>query len=124
MERSRHSRIRAVCVRCSQVGAGVALVLVRARSRLAEIGGTCVLPRFSALIRGIAISSVTWLLDGTRIRGRTVHRGTEYAAPIILSPGSHRLIVKVKFKTSTNSPAWIFKRTVADCLTSLPKFTG
>ena len=98
--------------------------LVRARARLAGIGGTCVPPRFTARIRGSAISSVTWLLDGKRIRGRTVHRGTEYAAAIILSPGSHRLTVKVKFKTSTHSPARIFKRTVAECPPSLPKFTG
>jgi hypothetical protein len=96
----------------------------RARARLTGVGKACVRARFTARVTGSAIASVRWLLDGRPISGRAVRKGTLYVAAITLTHGSHRLTVKVTFKTFTRASVKIFKRRVAECTTSLRKFTG
>ena len=66
-------------------------------------------------VTGDAISSVTWSLDGRKIKGSALRPGTEYTASIRISPGRHKIKVKVKFKASSDTQARTFHRSVVGC---------
>ena len=56
------------------------------------------------------------LVAGQRtIKGHSVHRGTQYVASIRLTPGRHKLTVKVKFTASSQTHALRFRRNVRGC---------
>jgi hypothetical protein len=84
----------------------------------------CVAGWLMARVTGKAISGIRWSLDGKRIEGRTVRRGRRYSAMITLTPGPHRLAVKVKFNVSTYTPTRTFHRTLLGCRAAPPRFTG
>jgi hypothetical protein len=87
---------------------------MRASAKLIRVPRVCV-RAFSPEVKGKGIASVKWSLDGNRIIGRVVRRGTRYAATISLRPGSHRLLVRVSFKARSHTPARMFRRTVTGC---------
>lgn len=84
----------------------------------------CVRAPFTAHVSGIAISTVTWSLDGKRIKGKTVRPGARYIATIAPRAGAHHLAIHVTFVASAQSPAHTFHRTVSGCATPTPQFTG
>jgi hypothetical protein len=95
-----------------------------AAATLSGIPVACILAPFTARVQGSRISTVTWLLDGTRITGQTIKHGVRYAASIRVAPGSHHLTVLVKFKASSHTPARTFHRRVSACPPAVPRFTG
>ena len=84
-------------------------------AKLTGIPTACVRAAFTAHINGVGIASVSWSADGKRIRGRTVHRGTAYAASVALTPGRHRLTAKVTFVASSHITPRTFTKTVNGC---------
>jgi len=86
-----------------------------ANAKLTGIPAACTSAGFTVRVTGAGISSVTWSLDSKTIKGRSVHRGTQYAASIRLSPGRHKLTVKVKFTASSQTHALTFRREVLGC---------
>jgi hypothetical protein len=96
------------------------------RAVLTGVPAACVQTSFTVRVTGTHISSVNWLLDGSRVRGRREHRGTRYAASIQLSAESqrHRLTVKVRFTARSHTTPHTFHRNVLSCRTGEPEFTG
>jgi hypothetical protein len=82
---------------------------------LARIRARCVRAPFRARVAGHEIASVNWYMDGRRLRGHTVHRGTRYAALIRIAPGKHHLKVVVKFDVLSGHPAETLRRKVSGC---------
>ena len=95
-----------------------------ASAKLTGIPAACVLAPFVARVTGSEISTVTWYLDGERVSGRALRRGTRYAASISAPPGKHELTVRVKFNASSNARARTLRRAVSGCPRVEPKFTG
>ena len=95
-----------------------------ASARLAGIPAACVLAPLVVRVRGTGIASVSWSLDGKPIRGRAVHPGTWYAASVSLTPGLHRLIVRVTFVQRSHHRARVFHRSVSGCPSAPPRVTG
>jgi hypothetical protein len=86
-----------------------------ARAKLTGIPAACVRAPFSAQVTGVGIASVSWWVDGRRIRGRTVHRETRYAASVSPTPGRHRLSARVTFLPSSHAPPRTFRKTINGC---------
>jgi hypothetical protein len=101
-------------VNCMAVGS-VAEQSAPATAKLSGIPVGCASGRFTVHLNGIGISSVAWSLDSQRLKGHTVVRGTRYVASIRLSPGRHRLRVKVRFEPSAQTRALTFRRTLLGC---------
>ncbi len=93
-------------------------------ARLRGVPVACVLNSFSAAVSGKRIARVRFLLDGKKVASKTAHRGTRYTAMVPLTPGTHRLTVKVSFTASSHTRARTFRVTVAGCKAPVPKFTG
>jgi PKD domain len=93
-------------------------------ARLTGIPASCTLSAFRVQVKGKLISSAAFSLGGRHLKSRTVHRGKQYAATLSLSPGTHRLTVKVKFRKSSHTAPRTFHRTVSGCKAPPPKFTG
>jgi hypothetical protein len=106
------------------IGESHAAHTTHATARLTGVPKACVSMPFTAHLKGTAIASVSWSLDGNRVSGKTVHRGKQYSARISVSPGGHHLTVKAKFRKSTHARAKTFHRTVTGCPAVAPKFTG
>jgi hypothetical protein len=94
----------------------VAVQSVPASAKLSGIPVRCASGPFTLHLTGAGISSVAWSLDGKRIPGRIVDSGRRYFASVRLSPGRHRLDVKVKFDPSSQAHALAFHRTARGCL--------
>jgi hypothetical protein len=88
------------------------------------IPAACVRGAFTARVTGKRISKVAFLLDGTQIASKTVHKGSNYSARVALSAGRHHLTVKVTFVKSASTKARTFRRTVSGCAVVVPVFTG
>jgi hypothetical protein len=86
-----------------------------ATAKLSRVPVPCASARFTMHVTGTGISSVAWSLDSKRIRGRSIDRGTRYVASVRVSPGRHKLIVKVKFTASSQTHAHTFRRNVLGC---------
>jgi hypothetical protein len=86
-----------------------------ANAKLTGIPSACTGARFTISVTGAGISSVTWSLDSKTIKGRSVHRGTQYVASIRLSPGRHRLTVTVRFTAYSQTHALTFRRELLGC---------
>jgi hypothetical protein len=95
-----------------------------ARAKLSGVPAACTLRAFTVTLSGAQISTVTFLLDGTRVSARTVHRGARYTGLIALRPGSHRLTAKVTFRRSSHARPRTLQRSVSGCPVIAPKFTG
>ena len=86
-----------------------------ARAKLTGIPAACVRAAFTARITGVGIASVRWWVDGRRISGRTVHRGTRYAASVLVRPGRHGLTARVTFVRSSHAAPRTFRKTINGC---------
>ena len=86
-----------------------------ASAKLSGITSACTSARFTLRVTGAGISSVAWSLDSKTIRGHSVHPGMRYVASIRLSPGRHKLAVKVKFTASSQTHALTFRRELRGC---------
>ena len=93
-----------------------------ARAELAATPTACARISFTAQLRGADIASVRWSLDGKQIGARTVRRGQRYSAAVDVSPGRHRLAVRVRFASASHAPARVFYRTILGCPS--PEVTG
>jgi hypothetical protein len=104
---------------CTAVGNSVNGVVAAqsapASATLTGMPAACASARFTIRVIGNAISSVAWSLDGRKITGRTRHRGIRYDASITLSPGRHKLEVRVDFVASSHTSPRAFRRTVLGC---------
>ena len=105
---------------CTAVGSwrargGVAEQSALATAQLTGVPVRCASAPFMITVTGDAISSVTWSLDGRKIKGSALRPGTEYTASIRISPGRHKIKVKVKFKASSDTQARTFHRSVVGC---------
>jgi hypothetical protein len=104
---------------CTAVGSDLGGALVEqsapASARLTGTPARCASDRFTLHLRGIEISSVVWSLDGKRVSGHRVDRGTLYVVSFRLSPGRHKLNVKVTFEPSSETHAATVRRTVVGC---------
>ena len=98
--------------------------VVHGSARVTGTPSACVLNAFTMQVKGKQISSVAWSLDGRRIGGKTVHRGKQYSARISVSPGTHRVTVKISFRKSSHTRARTAHKTVSGCPIVAPKFTG
>jgi hypothetical protein len=96
-------------------GSDVAEQSAPASARLSGIPVPCASARFTLHMTGIGISSVAWSLDGARLRGHTVDRATRYVASVRLSPGRHKLTVRVTFTASSQAHARTLRRSVLGC---------
>jgi hypothetical protein len=90
---------------------------VPASAKLTGAPAGCGSGRFTVRVIGLGISSVTWTLNSRRIKGRIVARGKRYAARIRLSPGRHKLTVKVRFAEAGDAQARTFRRVLHRCRT-------
>jgi hypothetical protein len=95
-----------------------------AEATLSPTPAVCVPTKYIARVDGRRIASVRWRLDGRTVTGHTVHSRTRYVAALVLAPGPHRLIVKVRFKRSSHTAQRTFHRTVLGCSSGPPIFTG
>jgi hypothetical protein len=106
-------------VTCTALGTGAGSVTAYrsapASATLTGVPAGCVSAPLTVTITGLGISSVTWSLGRERIKGRRIRRGSRYAAAIRLSPGTHKLLVKVKFQAYTDARARTFRRIVVGC---------
>jgi PKD domain len=102
----------------------VAPLVRHGTARLTGIPAACTLSAFRVRVRGRLISSVGFSLGRVHLRTRTVHRGTQYVAVVSLSPGTHRLTVRVRFRRFSHTRSRTFHRTVSGCQAPPPKFTG
>jgi hypothetical protein len=104
---------------CTAVGSDVRGALVEqsapASAKLTGIPVPCASGRFTLHLSGTEISSVVWSLDGKRVIGHRIDRGTHYVASLRLSPGRHKLNVKVTFQPSSETHAATVRRTVVGC---------
>jgi hypothetical protein len=82
----------------------------------------CVHSPHTLFVRGRRIASVTWTVNGQKISGRIVHKGTLYSATISSSPGAHHVAVHVKFVPASHTGAHTLHATVTGCV--VPTFTG
>lgn len=92
-----------------------------ASAKLTRTPVACMRRPFTAHINGLGIATVTWWVDGRRIRGRSVHRGTTYAASVSLTSGRHQLTARVTFVASSHAVPRTFRKIVKGCS---PPFTG
>ena len=97
-------------------GEVVAVQSAPASAKLSGIPVPCAGRPFTLHLNGVGISSVGWSLDGKRIQGRIVDRGRRYVASVRLSPGTHKLDVKVKFEASSQAHPLAFRRIARGCL--------
>ena len=110
-----------------QNGFGV-LLQWNARSTMAAtltgIPTRCVRRPIVVRVIGSSISSVAWSLGGSKLSGRILRKGRTYATSIRLSPGRHRLTVKVRFRRPGQTPPRTFRRSLLGCPVGPPEFTG
>lgn len=106
-------------VTCTALGPGdsgvTAYRSASANATLTGVGVGCVSAPFTVSVTGLGISAVAWRLDGKPIKGHGIRRGTAYAAHIRVSPGRHRLTVKVRFQASSDTRVRTFRRIVVGC---------
>lgn len=106
-------------VTCTALGTGGGRVTAYrsapASATLTGVRAGCVSAPFTVRVTGLGISSVTWSLGSKRIKGRRIRRGSRYAANIRLSPGTHKLTVKVKFQAYSHARVRTFRRIVVGC---------
>ncbi len=93
-------------------------------AKLTGAPAACVLMPVNLSVKGKQIASVTWFVNGRKVKGRTVKRGTSYSVRIPVSAGAHHITVKVRFRKSSHTRSHTFHRTVSGCKTPPPKFTG
>jgi hypothetical protein len=107
----------AICTAVSNTvrGNDVAEQSASASAKLNGIPVPCASARFTLRVTGIGISSVAWSLDSKRLTGHSVDRATRYVASVRLSPGRHKLTVRVKFTASSQAHARTFRRSVLGC---------
>lgn len=98
--------------------------IVHGRARLSGVPSACTLSPATLRIEGRRILSVTWFVNGRRVHGLTVHRGTSYAAGIASSPGAHHVTVRVTFVQASRTRGRTFHAAVSGCRPVVPKFTG
>lgn len=91
----------------ARVGGGVAEQSALATAQLTGVRCDARAP-VKISVTGDAISSVTWSLDGRKIKGRRLRPGTRYAASVRISLGRHKVKAKVKFKASSETHACTF----------------
>jgi hypothetical protein len=99
----------------------------------AEVGRTvsrtgtskCVDPEFRAIVRGVHIRSVTFLVDGDDV---AIEREPPFAATIRMRRGTHKLRAHVAFTDGTRSRDIGFRfrpcRSQVRRLSPQPSFTG
>lgn len=106
-------------VTCTALGTGGGRVTAYrsapASATLTGIRAGCASTPFTVRVTGLGIASVTWTLGSQPIHGHSIRAGTRYAARIRLSPGSHRLVVKVTFQAYSHTRARTFRRIVVGC---------
>lgn len=104
---------------CMAIGGGpsgtVALQSVPASARLTSVPSGCTNAGFTVHVSGVGISSVVWSLDSKTIKGHAVRRGTRYIVSVRLSPGKHKLAVKVKFTASSQARPLTLRRVLLGC---------
>jgi hypothetical protein len=105
---------------CTAVGSwsargGVAEQSALATAQLTGAPVRCASAPLRITVTGDAISSVKWSLDGRKIKGHTLRPATRYAASIRISPGTHKVKIRVKFQASSETHARTFHRTVVGC---------
>jgi hypothetical protein len=107
----------AICTAVSNTvrGNDVAEQSAPAGAKLSGIPVPCASARFTLHVTGIGISSVAWSLDSKRLKGHSVNRATRYLASVRLSPGRHKLTVRVKFTAASQAHARTFRRSVLGC---------
>jgi hypothetical protein len=86
-----------------------------ASAMLSGIPVPCASARFTLHVTGIGISSIAWSLDSKRINSQSVDRGTRYVASVRLSPGRHKLTVRVRFTAASQAHVHTFRRSVLGC---------
>lgn len=86
-----------------------------ASAKLTGVRAGCASAPFTLRVTGLGIASVTWRLDSRRIKGRSIHPGTRYAARFRLTPGRHMLSVEVKFEASSQTHSRAFRRILLGC---------
>ena len=82
---------------------------------------------FKIAVRGKGIASVTFSLDGKKLKTVKKPKGNRYSITINgskLGVGGHRLTAKVKFVSSSPLASKTLNRSVQRCGKSKPKFTG
>ncbi len=84
-------------------------------AKLTGVPAGCASSRFTVRVIGLGISSVTWRLNGRRVKGRIVAPGKRYAAHIRLSPGRHKFTVKVRFAAAGDAQARTFRQVLRGC---------
>jgi hypothetical protein len=101
--------------------------VIHGTSKLAGVARAraCVRTATTLHVKGRRITSVTWFVNGKKIRGKTVRRGTSYSARIATSPGSHnKVTAKVRYAAASHTAPHTFHATVSGCRPVRPKFTG
>lgn len=96
------------------------------RARLFAPTG-CLSRTFSARVRGAGIASVTFTLDGRKIKTvRTKAGFVARVSPTRLSIGIHRLVATVKFTASSHAKSRTLRASFQRCAKRLisPRFTG
>jgi hypothetical protein len=107
-------------VTCTALGTGrdgrmMAYRSAPASATLTGVRAGCASAPFTVRVTGLGISSITWRLGSRAIKGHSIRSGTRYAARIRLSPGSHKLTVKVKFQAYSHTRVRRFRRIVVGC---------
>jgi hypothetical protein len=106
-----------------------AAVAPKGAARAASVRGCIARSSYLALVHGTSIASVTFTLDGHRIktlRKPTSHGG--FALRVNVKPGrAHHLAMRVVFTASSKTAATTLRRTLARCAArkvATPRFTG
>src|SRR5207248_5972192 len=111
------------------VAAFTAAVPPKGTARTASVRGCIAASSYLAAVRGTSIASVTYTLDGRKLKTlrRPTSRGA-FALRIKVRPGSaHHLAMRVVFTASSKTAARTLRRTVARCAARripTPRFTG
>jgi hypothetical protein len=87
----------------------------------------CLSRTFSARVRGAGIASVTFTLDGRKVKAvRTKAGFVARVNPARLSVGVHRLVATVKFTSSSRAKTRTLRASFQRCAKRLiaPRFTG
>jgi hypothetical protein len=77
-------------------------------------------------LTGRRMHSFEVFLDGRRVSNRRLRLLQRRATPLdrVLSPGRHRLAVRVRFERGAATPAVTLRRTIAICAAPRPRVTG
>jgi uncharacterized repeat protein (TIGR01451 family) len=102
-------------------------------SGAAKLSGpsACVSKKFVARVAGKRIKSVTWFIDGKKVKTFTSKTGEAAKTTFSVDPGRygkgvHRLQAKITFHTASRTPAKTLRMTFQRCARQVvaPQFTG